>query len=249
MSEIREGQTATSKDGKSRVVYRSGMWVKDTAYSPPAEKAKTATQDRTALNAASETARVERDALRMYSGAQQAVDAMGTGPVRNAYLDAIIPDDDDGLAGKIGAFVGTPLRALVSQKTLDARDHLKTLSANVQLAGSQMMKGSSSDKDTAIMRMAGLSPSKQPAENRRILREAQSKGALNQLRATVTANWIGRFGSLSATSPNGMTFEQNLQYAEQRFAERQRAHTLPKAPPRARSRGVTTIDLDGNPIQ
>ena len=169
-----DGKTATSKDGQRRMIVSGGTWVNDPTYRPPAQPGKTSPQDRTALNAASAKAASERDAQRTYDAASRAVDDMGTGPGKAKWLDAIMPDEStnsgwsavpDMLSDGLGVILGTPFRALTNQKTLDARDHLKTVSANVALAGSQQMKGSSSDKDTALMRMSGLSTYKGIKEN------------------------------------------------------------------------------------
>lgn len=258
-----EGQTATSKDGKKRVVFRNGMWLNDTSYKPPAEgPAKTSAQDRQELNAASSKAAAERDALRTYSKAKDAVETMGTGPGWASYLDAITPEEGGGVLDSVGGFLGTPLRALVSQDTWDARDHLKTVNANVALAGSQQMKGSSSDKDTALMRLSGIGPSKTEGENLRIIQDATYTSGLEQARALIKADWIGKFGSLANPSPNGMTSEQALQMGEQRYDEyyyRRRKtpaktaqptkKALPKPPPKKSSgSGRLTIDINGNPL-
>jgi len=250
---INEGQGAISKDGKSRVVFKGGQWVKDPTYVPagaaPGSPVKTTPQDMKAMTDASAKAESERDSLRTYAGAGKAVDDMDTGPVKAAWLDAIVPDEDGGILDKIGGILGTVARPFVSQKTLDARDQLKTVNANVALAGSQQMKGSSSDKDTALMRLSGIGPAKRPAENHRIIDEAIYNSGREQARALVTADWIGKYGSLSNRSRNGMTFEEAKQRAERYYDQRQQARKMPKAPPSKRGGKTLTIDLDGNPIQ
>lgn len=257
-----DGATATSKDKKSRMVVRGGVWVNDTTYQPTAGAqgpAETSAQDRTALLAASARAAAERDALRTYSQAGKAVTDMGTGPTRARWLDAITPDEDGGIMDTVGAVLGTPFRALENGRTFAARDQLRTVNANVALAGSQLMKGSSSDKDTALMRLSGIGPYKSVEENQRIIRDATYRSGLEQARSLVTSDWIGKYGSLSRPSPNGMTFEQALQVAERSYERRQTARRsgLPKPPPRAsrstprarQSSGVVTIDINGNPVQ
>lgn len=254
MSMPQEGQTATSKDGKRRVVFRGGNWVNDPTYQPQGpERVKTTPDDMKALLAASGTAAAERDALTTYSAAGAAVDQLDTGPVKAAWMDAITPDEDDGILGKVGAVLGAPFRPLISKKDWEARDHLKTVNANVALAGSQQMKGSSSDKDTALMRLSGIGPAKTSTENRRIVSSAIDKSGLSQTRALITSNWIGKYGSVSNPSPNGMTFEQALQLGEQsyrrRLADIRARKRLPQAPPSRRGNKPLTIDLDGNPIE
>lgn len=254
MSMPQEGQTATSKDGKKRVVFRGGQWVNDPTYQPPgADRAKTTPQDMQVLREASGKAAAERDALSTYSAAGRAVEELDTGPVKAAWMDAITPDEDDGVMGRIGSFLGTPFRPLISKRDWEARDHLKTVNAQVALAGSQQMKGSSSDKDTALMRLSGMGPTKTTAENRRIVNSAVNSSGLAQTRALVTSDWIARYGSVSNPSPNGMTYEQALQLGEQSYNRRMRAlranKKLPSAPPSRRGGKPLTIDLDGNPIE
>jgi hypothetical protein len=176
---------------------------------------------------------------------------MGTGPTWSAYLDAITPAEDDWLPTKaLKSTVGALLRGGVSQKTFDARDHLKTVNAKVALVGSQQMKGSSSDKDTALMRLAGIGPAKYPAENHRIINEAIHDSGLSRARALITADWIGKYGSLANPSPNGTTFEQALQNTERIYERRLAEQRLPKPPPSRRTTtGPVTIDINGNIIK
>lgn len=254
MSMPQEGQTATSKDGKKRIVFKGGQWVNDPTYQAPgADRAKTTPNDMQVLREASREAASERDALRSYSAAGAAVDRLDTGPVKAAWMDAITPDEDDGVLGKIGSVIGAPFRPLISKRDWEARDHLKTVNAQVALEGSQQMKGSSSDKDTALMRLSGIGPSKTSAENRRIVNSATYSSGLAQTRALVTSNWIAKYGSISNPAPNGLTYEQALQVGEQSYAKRQQARksgrSLPSAPPSRRGGKTLTIDLDGNPIE
>jgi hypothetical protein len=249
MADYREGQTATSKDGMSRVVYKGGMWVKDTSFQPQAvhKDANISAQDRTVMNAASAEAQHERDASRMYSDTEGAVKAMGTGPVKATMLDLITPDEDDSYLGKVfGSTVGALARAVVPQKLLNARDQLKTVNARVALEGSKDMKGSSSDKDTALMRLAGIGPSKLEPENLRIIQQARYNSGLAQARALLTNQWIAQNGSLANPNRHGTTFEQAKQFAERDYDRRMR---MPSAPPRVRSGAPVTIDIHGNPIQ
>lgn len=124
-------------------------------------RAKTTAQDMQVIRDASARAETERDARRTYAATRRAVAQMDTGPMKASFLDSITPEEDGTpILDTIGAVLGAPARLFVSDKTWAARDHLKTVSAKVALAGSQQMKGSSSDKDTALMRMAGVSPYK-----------------------------------------------------------------------------------------
>jgi hypothetical protein len=254
MADEYEGRTQTSKDGKVRQVWRNGMWIRDTSYVAPSdrdgERVKTTPDDMKMLKAASERAATERDTSRVYSGALQAAETMGTGPVKNALLDFITPDEDDGMIGRgIATAVGWLPRALVSQKTLDARDHLKTTSAQATLAAAANQKGAPSDRDVALQRLAGMGPNKGIAENRRIVAEATHKSGLEQARSLITSHWISRYGSVSNRSENGTTFEQAIQNTERRYAQAQQARRLPKAPPRVSRGGTITIDMNGKPIR
>ena len=68
MADEYEGRTVTSKDGKTRVVWRSGEWVKDTTYAPPVEKVKPTNADMKLLGELSAKAQAERDGRRTYAG-------------------------------------------------------------------------------------------------------------------------------------------------------------------------------------
>lgn len=250
----REGQTATNPKTGQRVVFRNGMWIADTATRPRAE---TTEQDRRALNEASERARIERDNMRVYNDADKAVTAFDTGPTRAWWMDAITPDEDDGVWGSIGAFLGTPIRPLVDDKTYAARDQLKTVNARTALASSAQLKGVASDRDMGLLRLTGVKDSKSVAENRRIIAEARLNSSLEQYRAKLKARWVSRYGSLSAPAPSGRSFEEVSQIAERTFlneynrliAQPQAKKKTPAAPPSVRKGSTVTIDINGNPIR
>jgi hypothetical protein len=217
-------------------------------------RVKPTADDLKELREAGGRAEAERDAAREYVGAARSVKTMGTGPWKAWALDAITPDQDGGIMDAVGATLGAPLRALVSDKTLQARDHLNTINAKVALTGSQQMKGSSSDKDTALMRLGGIGPYKTEAENNRIIKQALYDSGLAQTRSKFKSYWIGKFGSISNPSPNGMTFEQGLAGAEKAFQRNLAAKKGPPAPPpsvrKAAGSGSRVVyDINGNPIQ
>lgn len=265
-----EGQTATNPKTGERVVFRRGMWIKDATHTPRPQQPRPSAQDQQQLAAASSQAQAERDAVRTYDAALNAVERMGTGPGHARWLDAITADEDGGVLDAVGAIIGAPFRAFYDQETLDARDHLKTISANVALQGSQQMKGASSDKDTALMRMAGVSPYKSEAENRRIIQEARTQSGLAQVRANAKADWITQNGSLSSPSQDGGTFEDMLRRAEETYSIRapgfgpngeiivraqagpqplpDRSRTLPTPPPRRAAAQPVRIDINGNTL-
>lgn len=265
-----EGQTASHPDGR-RVIYRNGSWVNDTSRAQQPRRAAPSSTDQEALAEASRIAQSERDAMREYSQAESAVRRMDTGPVKARYLDAITPEEDGGVLDAVGGFLGTPLRWMVDDDTFAARDHLRTVNAGVALEGSSQMKGSSSDKDTALMRMAGVSPYKTVTENQRIIREARRHSGLSQVRAKTRARWINLHGSLSAQNGSGRSYEDFLTATESAYNRRMDAlergdRETATAPPPRRSRGATvdrqtrrpqapprksrsetvTIDLNGN---
>lgn len=254
----KEGQTATNPKTGQRLVFRNGQWV--SAGSAPV-RAETTAEDRKALNEASERARIERDVQRVYADADKAVTDFDTGPNKSWWMDAITPDEDDGIWGAIGAnTIGLIARPLVSDRTFEARDQLKTVNARTSLAASAQLKGVASDRDMGLLRLTGLKDSKSVAENRRIIAEARFNSALEQYRAKQKARWISRYGSLSAPAPSGRSFEEVSQIAEQTFAREyqrllanppQAKKKTPAAPPSVRrgsgSRTVT-IDINGNPI-
>lgn len=222
-------------------------------------RAKTTQQDMMMLRDSTAKAEVERAARRDYAATRKAVADMDTGPTWAAYLDAVTPEQDGNIFDKIGGFLGAiPRRFTTDDKVMNARDRLKTVSAQVALKGSQDMKGSSSDKDTALMRMAGVSDYKGKQENFRILDDAARQGAIEQHRATLKAQWINRFGSISAPGPRGLSYEQVAAQQEKTVNEamdyRQgiRKPTL-RTPPRSVTRrapsGRMVYDVNGNPVR
>jgi hypothetical protein len=270
MSDYREGQMAVSKDGKQRVVYRGGQWINDDTFVPEV-KAKTTAQDVKDLSEASARAEAERDAMRTYADTRRAVTTMDSGPYKAAILEALTPEDGGDWLDKVGGAVGWLPSRLYQNSTREAFDHLRTVNAQTALDGSQQMKGSSSDKDTALMRMAGVGPARTKAENYRILDKAQRDAGLSQALARVKARWITKFGSQSAAAPNGMTMEDALQVATKAYHEdysrreaarkagrpllpprldTARRSNLPTPPPRTKkASGPVTFDMDGNIIE
>ncbi|MFC3214623.1 hypothetical protein [Novosphingobium panipatense] len=252
-----EGKTAISKDGKRRIVIRNGEAVVDTSYTPPASSggpAKTSADDRKALIAAQSRAAAERDAMRSYRSAGHAIKKI-SGPTKAAWLDAITPKPDGGILDKIGGILGTPFRALEDDETLGAMDELSTVGASAALKNSANVKGAASDKDMALIRLAGLGPYKTQGENTRIVKDAMYQSGLEQLRAKLTAQWIARNGSLSNPNAKGQTFESYLTLGEGMYADRMsgrtkpRTKSLPKPPPSAKGAKPVTIDLEGNIVE
>lgn len=272
-----EGRTATSKDRKTRIVVRNGEWVRDWSYRPPADaqSATTTNADMKAMGEANARAAAERDATPLYLSAAQAIDGLGdTGPWKAALMDAGAPGQSEpsadrgwlanafgGVAGLIPKAAGALYRPTIPRKVLAARDSMRSIAAQGALSRTAQLKGAASDRDMAMVRVAGLDPSKLPEENRRIVKSAIRDGGLNQTRALVTNQWISDNGSLKARNRNGKTFQEVLQRAEQmygqRFTERQAerhqgAKSLPKPPPsrKASSAGrPVTIDLNGNIVE
>lgn len=270
----REGQTATNPRTGQRVVFRNGMWVNDTSGAPrPQQRARTTAADQKAVQEGSEIAQAERDTQRIYSQAQGAVNRLGTGPVQNWWMGAITPEPDGsgGVLDTVGGILGLPFRHLgyTSQDWAD-RDHLKTVEAGASIAASGQLKGPATDRDMGLLRLTGLQAGKTVEENNRIINEARRESALNQWRARYRAQWVTRYGSLSAPAPSGASFEQALQAGERAFNERydersaaprsvstrqpaQGRRVTRAAPPstrrRSQSSAPVTIDLNGNPIR
>lgn len=218
-------------------------------------RVKPTSQDMQLLRDSTAKAEAERNARREYSAVRQSVMNMNSGPFKAAYLDAITPDEGGSTLGnvldKVGAVAGFIPSLFVSNRTSDARQHLKTVSAQVALKGSQMMKGGSSDADTALMRMAGVNDYKSVTENLRILRNAERESAIEQHRATLKSKWISRFGSIAEPGPHGLTYEEAAarQEAMVNRAIDIRQKGLPKPPPSKRARGPVEIDMNGRPVR
>lgn len=258
MSEYREGQKAVSKDGKTMLVYSDGFWVKDSAYVPSAGKARTTAEDVKDLTQATETAETERQALRDYAATHAAVLKMGSDPGRGSRYDMMTAEEGGGMWDAVGGLLGTPFRAITPRGRYDGYQHLKTVSAKTALTGSQMMKGASSDKDTAIMRQAGVGPYKTVKENLRVLDKAREDAGLSQARARAKAYWIGKFGSQAAAAPDGTTLADILQMTDRsyysEFDRREKARKagtpLPRRPqPLPGRKGPTRIDINGTPVR
>lgn len=273
----REGQTATNPRTGQRVVFRNGMWVNDTSSSTqarPQQRARTTATDQKAVQEGSSIAQAERDTRRIYNQAQGAVNRLDTGPMQSWWMDAITPEPDGsgGVLDAIGGVLGTPFRHLgYSSQDWSDRDHLNTVNANAAIVAAANMKGAASDRDMALMRLTGLQTGKTAAENNRIISEARRQSYLNQWRARYRAQWVSRYGSLSAPAPSGASFEEALQAGERAFnnrweerseqagrpsASRQPAQgrrVTRAAPPSTRRRNQSsspvTIDLNGNPIR
>jgi hypothetical protein len=256
-TQYREGQMATDPKTGQRVVFQGGIWVKtDPAVRP---RATTTEQDRKSLEEASGSARIERDVMRTYDDAEKAITAFDTGPAKSFWMDAITPDEDDGIFGTIAAnTIGLAARPLVDPKTFAARDHLKTVNARTSLAASAQLKGVASDRDMGLLRLTGIKDSKTVGENRRIIEEARINSALEQYRAKQKARWISNYGSLSAPAPSGRSFEEVSQHGEQVFVDTYRqgqaraaqgGKKRPPAAPPSKRRATTTIDLNGNPVR
>lgn len=201
--------------------------------------AKTYAGDVAELRDASNKASAERDLTRDYGVTEKAVRDFDTGPVKARFLDMVLPDQDGGIMDTVGATVGLLARPFISDKTIAARDHLNTVSAQSALVGSGQMSGSSSDKDTALMRTAGVSPYKSTTENLRIMKAAKRDSGLEQVRAGMKSLWITRFGSIANPAPNGLSFERALGDAEKDFLGQGRRAALPKPPPSALRKPAT----------
>jgi hypothetical protein len=184
-----------------------------------ATKAKTYGEDRKAAMAARQLAAAERDAQQTYQALGQAVDTFDTAP----------SPDDGWISGALKGTVGTAVRALIPDSVENARSHINTARAQLQVLGDKSLKGPLTDKDMALLRLKGVDTYKLPEENRRVIREAQRDSEVRQLRALMTDRWISRFGSLTQASPNGTSFEDAMQGAEKDLI---RNHWTPKPPAR-----------------
>lgn len=224
-----------------------------------ATKAKTYGEDRKAAMAARQLAAAERDAQQTYQALGQAVDTFDTGPSRASLFDAITPSPDDGwISGALKGTVGTAVRALIPDSVENARSHINTARAQLQVLGDKSLKGPLTDKDMALLRLKGVDTYKLPEENRRVIREAQRDSEVRQLRAIMSDRWISRFGSLTQASPNGTSFEDAMLGAEKDLIRNHwtpkppaRRSSLPKPPPavtRKANGKPTRIDLNGNLI-
>jgi hypothetical protein len=198
-------------------------------------RAATSPQDRIALNAASMKAQTERDAMKDYDATERAVRTMDTGPLKASFLDAITPSENGGILDTVGSVAGLIARPFISQDTLDARDTLNTVAARSVTRGQTLPPGPASDRDVALARTAGVNPYKGTKENLRIIGAARRDSGLEQTRALLKSGWISKFGSLANASPNGMTFEEAQQIAENDYLKapgsRSARPALPKAPP------------------
>jgi hypothetical protein len=229
----------------------------DVTASTSGGRAKTTDVDRKEALAARKISAAERDSQRVYQDMGRAVDTFGTGPNWASYVDAITPSPDDGLiTAALKGTVGAAARAVsISRPVAEARTRIDTARAKLTVLGDKSMKGVLTDKDTALLRLSGIDTYKPPAENHRVIREAQRDSEVRQARALMTDRWISKFGSLTAAAPNGMTFEDAQMRAEKDLLRNHWApkpSTLPKAPPSTRKKagkGLVVIDIHGNPVR
>lgn len=224
-------------------------WERDWGGTAP-KAPKSYGEDRKALIAAQDKAQGERDAQRDYDSTAKAVKDMGTGPVHSMLLDMALPDDG-GFWDTLGAAtIGTVARPFIKQRTIDARDQLKTFQSEQIIGGANRLKGPASDKDTAMARLLGVGPGRTESENMRIIAKARQDSVLSQARAQAKAQWISRYGSLSSPGPNGLSSEQYLQGVDQHTMQ---SLSRPRsAPPSVRSQkqhGGIVIDLNGNRVK
>lgn len=216
---------------------------------------KTTSADMKMLTEASNEAAKARDSARNFSRAEKAVKDFGTGPVKSWIMDAITAEDGGGVLDSVGAIVGAPVRALIPQRTKNAYDQLRTVSAGSALAGSEQLKGAASDADMRLLKTRGLSPYKSEAENLRIIEEAKRDAGLAQTRASFKSHWISRYGSVANPDRNGRTFEQGAADAERLYEkylkegrpERNRGLSTPPHVKTAKQEAL--YDLDGNLIE
>jgi len=205
-------------------------------------RAATSPQDRKALSEASAKAQMERDASRDYDVTERAVRTMGTGPSKAAFLDAMTYSENGGILDTIGGLIGHVPRVLgiIDDETMDARDTLNTVAARNVTRGQTLPPGPASDRDVALARTAGVTPYKGIRENLRIIEAARRDSGLEQARALLKSKWIAKFGSLTAASPNGMTYEEAQQIAENDYLKapgsRSARPMLRPAPPSTRKK-------------
>lgn len=205
-------------------------------------RAATSPQDRVALNAASAKAQTERDAMRDYDATERAVRTMETGPIKAAVIDAITPSENGGFWDGVGGVVGLLPRVFgyPERDTMDARDTLNTIAARSVTRGQTLPPGPASDRDVALARTASVNPYKGVKENLRIIEAARRDSGLEQTRNLLRSKWISKFGSTSQPSPNGMTFEEAQQIAENDYLKvpgsRSARPMLRPAPPSTRKK-------------
>lgn len=260
MSDYREGQTATHKDGR-KIVFRSGQWVNYSSAPRGPHTAKTTPQDMEALTKASLRSAAEADAQREYGDLSKAVRTFGTSPGQSLLADMFLPNPSDGYPvldelGTIAGVIGSAGGRLpwLDDKLVKSRDRINTASARSAINASAQLTGAASDRDMALLRTSGISTSKSVAENERILRQARTDSVRSEARALLTNKWIARYGSLSQASPNGMTFEDAVQYANRDLEAQRRKSTLPKPPPSIKARSANSgqrqvFDINGNPVR
>jgi hypothetical protein len=237
--------------------YRQQGVAKGTRPGEPL-KAKTTKTDETALQNASDLATAERDAVKDYIRASDAVGVLGDGRMSSNIRSLVLPEKDDGGMTAIAKSVlGWPVRALLDDKTTHAYEELNRVNAKAAVAASKDLKGPTSDRDIAMLRLSGISPFQSESSNRKVVRDAIEDSGMSTARAKTMQNWIGKFGSLTARAPNGMTFQDALEIAERTYTERysaaQAKRTMPKAPPRSLRKEAQAnrvrVDANGNIIQ
>lgn len=205
--------------GKLRPEHKAELAAMRATIGAPEAKAS----DKKALQEASERSDAARRSLRLYDSVQPAIDRFDGGPTKGTFFDAIMPNEGGGIADSIGAFAGAPIRALVPQQQID--DYQAINSARAERIGLRSMeqKGVMAKNDEIQFKAADISPSKTREANRGVLARSRTESILTKQRSYLESKWVSKYGSTANASPNGTTFEQALQEAQDNFSRSRQA--------------------------
>lgn len=228
MSDIKEGQTATHKDGR-KIVFRGGQWVNASGGSRTSGF-KAEANDRKGVMEASERADAAGKSLRLYDSVTPAIERFDPGPLKGAMYDMVMPNSGGGFLDSLGSVVGAPVRALLPSQSKD--DYQRIDSARAERIGLRSLeqKGVMAKNDEIQFKAADIGPGKSTKVNRDIIARQRTESLLTRQRSYLHSKWVARYGSTSRASPNGTTFEQAVQEAESNFRNRTAPPSTRKKP-------------------
>lgn len=180
---------------------------------PGGKGGKLTNPDKTKLNSLSEQAASGYETQQEYQAAQAALKRFRPGPVRGAFMDAVIPEQGGGIMDAIAAAtIGTPARALgvVTPQNITDFQRLKGLQSQRVLQEQLAQKGPQTDSDAARLQLTEISPYKMPDVNAQVVQSGSAKAQRAQQRAKFYTQWSNKYG-LNAPNEQGQGVEDAFQ--------------------------------------
>lgn len=194
----------------------------------PGAKVAPKAQDITGLTDAGVRAQAAGDSIRLYNNIQPAIDRFNPGPMKGTLYDMVMPNDGGGIMDSIGSFVGAPVRALLPNQDKDDFQKIDAARAERISLRQKEQKGTQTDRDAVLYGRADIGPNKSRAVNHSLIDQNKTKSQLVKIQAALQSQWVGRYGSITQLSPNGMSFDQAVNMAQKDYLKnRPSARTAP----------------------